>query len=286
MKKKNFSRRDFFKTTAAAGLYATSLSGFPFFDQKQLKTGMQLYCVREECAVDFAGTLKQVSQAGFQGVEFADYFNFSAPEIRKMLDDNGLDVCGTHIHKETLMGDELQKTIEFNSIIKNKYLIIRSFSEELKEKSAAWYQLAADLNTIAEKLKPHAMRVGYHNHDYEFYKLDNGEIAWDILADNTSKEVILQLDTCNSARAGVNPLDYIKRNPGRTVTSHLKPFSKTNPKAYIGQDDIDWKQALELYEKISGIDWYIMEYEEEVENTTPLESLKKNRENLIRILNS
>jgi sugar phosphate isomerase/epimerase len=288
MKKQKYSRRDFIKMSSLAttGLYSAGISGLSLFDQKKLKIGMQLYCVRKECAVDFAATLKQVAQAGFQGVEFADYFNFRASEIRKMLDDNGLEVCGTHIYKETLLGDELQKTIEFNKTLGNKYLIVRSFPEELRQNSAAWYKLAEQLDEITKELKPYDMRVGYHNHDYEFHKLDNGEIAWDILADNTSKDVILQLDTCNCSQAGVNPLDYLKRNPGRTVTSHLKPYSQKKPKAYIGDDDINWKQALQLYEKISGIEWYIMEYEQEVENMTPLQSLKINKENLLKIMTS
>jgi len=288
MKNSKYSRREFIKLSsgATAGMYSAGILGLTSCAPKEMKIGTQLYCVRKECTVDFAGTLKQVAKAGFKGVEFADYFGYSAAEIRKILDDAGLDVCGTHIYKETLLGDQLEDTIVFNKTLGNKYLIIRSFPDELRENSKAWYELAEQLNEIADRLKPHGMLVGYHNHDYEFFKLDNGEIAWDILADNTSKDVILQLDTGNSSQAGINPLDYLKRNPGRTVTSHIKPYSKTNPKAYIGDDDIDWKLALELYEKASGIEWYIVEYEEEIENKTPLGSLKANRENLLKIKNS
>lgn len=289
---KKYSRRKFIKVTSAvaAGGIITETLGHSKPVEKtsdstaNIKIGTQLYCVRKACAEDFAGTLKKVAEAGFEGVEFADYFGYSASEIRQMLDEANLQVCGTHIYKETLLGDQLKETIAFNKTLANKNLIVRSFPEESRREKDAWLQFAEQLNVIAEKIKPEGMRVGYHNHEYEFEPLDTGELPWDILADNTSSDVILQLDTGNSAIAGADPISFVSRNPGRTITSHIKPYSKITETAFIGEDDIDWKEAIKMYEKNSGIEWYIIEYEHELKNTTPLDSLKTNMENLKKLI--
>ena len=76
--------------------------------------GLQLYSVREDCKNDLPGVLKEVARMGYAGVEFAGYYGHSAADLRKMLDDLGLICCGTHTGIQTLLGEELPKTIEYN----------------------------------------------------------------------------------------------------------------------------------------------------------------------------
>jgi sugar phosphate isomerase/epimerase len=118
------------------------------------------------------------------------------------------------------------------------------------------------------------MRVGYHNHTTDFNRID-GEYWWNLFADRTSKDVILQIDTGNASEMeGVTIVDLIRRNAGRTISMHVKPFSKKNPDAYLGADELDWPAILKASESIGGVEWYIIEYERE--NVPPLESLKAN----------
>ena len=87
------------------------------------------------------------------------------------------------------------------------------------------------------------MRVGYHNHTTDFNRID-GEYWWNLFADRTSKDVILQLDTGNASEMeGVTIVDLIRRNAGRTVSMHVKPFSKKNPNAYLGADELDGRRS-------------------------------------------
>ena len=85
----------------------------------RIPIGLRLYSVREDCAKDLPGTLKAVAEMGYEGVEFAGYYNHTATELRKMLDDVGLVCCGTHIGLDTLQGDALEKTIDFHKTIVN-----------------------------------------------------------------------------------------------------------------------------------------------------------------------
>ena len=63
---------------------------------ERIPIGLQLYSVREECAEDLEGVLKAVAEMGYEGVEFAGYHDHSPEDIKKMLDEVGLTMCGTH----------------------------------------------------------------------------------------------------------------------------------------------------------------------------------------------
>jgi sugar phosphate isomerase/epimerase len=133
---------------------------------------------------------------------------------------------------------------------------------------------AAAVNEVAERLRPQRMRVGYHNHTTDFNRID-GEYWWNRFADQTSKDVMLQFDTGNASEMeGVTPQALIRRNAGRTISIHVKPFSKKDPNAYLGADDLDWPAIMTAAETVGGIEWYIIEYEKE--GVPPLESLKAN----------
>jgi len=92
---------------------------------------LQLYSVREDCAKDFEGTLKAVAEMGYEGVEFAGYYERSAENLRAILDNFGLKVAGTHIRIDALLGEELGKTVEFNRVLENKFLIVPSLPAEM-----------------------------------------------------------------------------------------------------------------------------------------------------------
>ena len=92
--------------------------------------GLQLYSVRDDCEIDLPSVLKAVGGMGYDGVEFAGYYGRTASELRQMLDDNGLKCCGTHTGLETILGDELEKTIAFNQTLGNKFLIVPGLPRE------------------------------------------------------------------------------------------------------------------------------------------------------------
>jgi len=275
------NRRSFLINTAGLAVAAGAAAQLRAASSA-IPIGVQLYCVRRELAEDFDGTLKAVADLGFQGVEFADYFGRTAAQLRKALDANGLKCCGTHIYLGDMLGEKLPETIEFNQTLGNRYLIIRWLDEQYRSSPQAFEETVKRIGEISERLKPHGMRVGYHNHDYIFDRY-NGKMLWNILADGTPKEVTLQLDTGNaSMHEGVDVVELLDRNPGRTATIHIKPFSSSNPDAYIGSDELDWPRIIELCETTAGTEWYIIEYE--VEGIPPLKTLGDNRERFRKLL--
>ena len=95
--------------------------------------GVQLYSVRKDCERDLPGTLKALKGYGYEAVEFAGYYGRTAADMRKLLDDNGLKCCGTHTALDTLEGDALAKTIDYNKTIGNKFLIVPWIPEERRK---------------------------------------------------------------------------------------------------------------------------------------------------------
>src|SRR5437879_9355135 len=124
------TRREFLGAVGAAGM--TLGLGLPRVSQGaqmgKIPIGLELYSLREECKTNLPGMLFAVSKIGYKGVEFAGYHGHSAKDLRKMLDDNGIVACGTHTPYESVLGDKLTETVEFNRVIGNKFLIVPSMS--------------------------------------------------------------------------------------------------------------------------------------------------------------
>jgi sugar phosphate isomerase/epimerase len=291
MKSNNLSRRGILKSglAACAGIcsFETLVQAAEEVNQmacakKVMPVGLQLWTVRKECEKDFPGTVAAVAKMGYQGVEFAGYYGRKAEDVRKMLDDNGIKCCGTHTQFDTLMGDNLAKTIEFNKVIGNKYLIVPWLDPKTHTTKASWLEVAKTFNELAEKVKPEGMVVGYHAHGGDFKPVE-GERPWDILFDNTSKDVIMQIDTGNAIGGGADPIAYLKKYPGRSLTIHLKEYSAKNKKALLGEGDVNWKEVFEICETTGGTEWYIIE--EESGEYTPLEAAEKSLKNYRNLRN-
>jgi sugar phosphate isomerase/epimerase len=229
---------------------------------KPIPVAVQLYSVRGDCQTDFDTALAQVAAMGFAGVEFAGYYGYAdrAADLRKRLDTLGLGVAGTHVALSLLQGDALKKTIDFHSTIGCRVLIVPNNPDFTNpEKCKA---LADVFNEVSATLKPLGMACGYHNHTHEFDKTGD-TTYWDLFAERTSKDVILQQDCGWSWFAGVDPVAYIKKYPGRSRTVHFKPAVRKDDghKAILGQDSVDWPAVLAACASTGGTEWIVLEQE-------------------------
>ena len=273
------SRRAFLRTSATAAAFAgmrpaALLAAEPYGGNK-IPFGLQLYSVRDECAKDLVGTVSAVARMGYKAVEFAGYHGRDAKTLRKLLDDVGLKCCGTHIGLDTLLGENLPRTLEFNHTLGNSFLIVPSLPAKYTKTRQGWLDAADIFNGLASQVKSHGMRVGYHNHNIEFKPLD-GEVPWDTFFNRTKKEVVIQFDMGNGVAEGGDPVVYLKRKPGRVASVHVKPFSKAKPNALIGEDEHNWPEIFRLCETVAGVEWYIIEYESDA--YPPLVSVQKTLE--------
>lgn len=254
-------------------------SGKEEWQMARIPIGLELYSVRHDLEKDLRGTLKAVADMGYEGVEFAGYPKHPAEELRALLDELGLTCCGWHTPFELVQDVKLEETIAFNKKLGNRFIIIPGIPENLRTSRTDWLKLADFFNRLADKLAPHGMFTGYHNHYVEFQPLD-GEEPWDTFFSNTKKDVIMQLDMGNALYGGADLVAILKRYPGRGRTVHLKPYSKRLGKddprngyrTMIGEDDVPWSEIFHLCETQGNTEWYIVEYESDL--YPPLEAVK------------
>ncbi|MEX0929289.1 MAG: TIM barrel protein [Balneolales bacterium] len=280
---KNLSRRKFIKWSSGA-VAAASFGGYmgcsPAGTDRGIPLGVQLYSVRHELAEDFEGTIARLAAMGFDGVEFAEFFGMAATEVKAILDEYGLRCCGNHIYFNALRGDEFEETVTFNQELGNENFIIRFIPEQERSSRDTFLRTIDEYNEVVERLDSHGMRLGYHNHDYIF-EMFGDEYLWDILALNSDDRFILQLDTGHAAGMGQDPVELIRRHPGRTASIHAKAHSSVEEAAVIGDDELDWAGIMTVSEEVGGIKWYILEYE--IDGVPPLEALEDCIHNFRRI---
>ena len=246
----------------------------------RIPVALQLWSVREDCARDLEGTLGEVAEMGYDGVEFAGYHGWSAGRLRDLLSELGLEVAGSHVGIGTLIGDELEGSIEFNRELGNRFLIVPALPEVMMGTKKLWLEAASILNGIAGRLGPEGMRTGYHNHMVEFQRID-GEMPWDLVMGSTVDDVVMQFDTGNAMLGGVSAEEisgFMRRYPGRAKTVHLKEFSSANEEALVGEGEVPWREFFGLCESVGETEWYIVE--QEAYPVSPIESARRCLENL------
>ena len=226
----------------------------------RIPIALQLYSIRHECEQDLSGTLQKVADMGYEGVEFAGFYGYSAEELRKILDDVGLPCVGSHTKFPDLQADALEETVAYNRILGNRFLICPGLPQERRDSRQAWLQTARMFDLIAARLDAEDMLTGYHNHTIEFTPMD-GELPWDTFFGNTRQDIVMQLDTGNALHGGGDPVAVLEQYPGRAITVHLKEHSASNDKALIGEGDTDWERVFHLCETVGGTEWYIVEQE-------------------------
>lgn len=242
-------------------------------DKKTLsKIGLQLYTVRRDLEKDFEETLRQVSALGINEVEFAGYFGKKPENIKKILKELKLSAPSAHIGTETLRKN-LAQTIEDAKIIGHKYLVLGYLPENERKTLDDYKKLSELLNKSGEECRKSGLQFAYHNHDFEFIKLEE-KIPFDmILAETDSKNVRIELDLYWTTKGGKNPVDYFEKYPKRFPLVHVKDMDNTPKKSFteVGRGVIDFKKIFSKADR-AGIRHFFIEQDETP--AAPLESVK------------
>jgi len=286
------TRRDFVKWGAAAGAVALARPSSLFAqDKKHIPVGLQLYSVRDVLGKDFEGTLAKVAEMGFEGVEFAGNFGKYGkdPEgLRKLLDGLKLKAAGTHTGAGTLAGDKLKETIAFYKTLGCTLLIVPGDGRYTKSDQTN-KEYCEFMNKTAEALKAEGMFTGHHNHTGEFaVEKESGKSYFDLFAERTSKDVVIQQDMGHTMAANVDPTAIVKKYPGRIKTTHIKnsPAKSTRKKPFVGEDNFDWKAYVTACYEVGGTEWFTLEQEEYPDGKSSLECTKISMDGFQAVLKS
>lgn len=192
---------------------------------KTLPVGLQLYSVRDFLEKDLLGTLKKVKEMGYDYVEPAGLYTYTAKEFRQALDETGLTAVCAHV-PYSQMQENLDKVIEDYKTIGISYIAIPWLEEDDRPDGKNYAKLLENANAFGKKFAENGMTLLYHNHDFEFKKLPDGRYALDAMYDTVPAEYLqTELDCCWVKVGGEDPASYIRKYAGRAPIVHLKDFA-------------------------------------------------------------
>lgn len=253
------SRRHFIKNLSIAGLAMATPLQYALAQAKRVNAiGLQLYSLRKEMGEDFEGTLAALAEIGFKEMEFAGYFNKSAREVRSILDANGLTSPAAHIPL-TDIANNLSQVIDTAATLGQKYIVL-PFMVGADREIDNYPRIAELLNRSGEAAKAAGLKMGYHNHDFEFDVLD-GKRGYDILLAETDPDLVFfEMDLYWAASAGVDPTEYFKENPGRFPMLHVKDRAADGKMADVGRGTLDFAGIFSLA-SVAGFEHYFIEHD-------------------------
>lgn len=229
------------------------------------QVGLQLYTLRDQTNTDFLGTIRKVADMGYQAVEFAGYFGVPARELRTFVEDCGLKAPSSHVglnfKEPDKMEEEFQRQIEYALELGLEYIITpySPFSPEptLEEVD----HVASVLEKAARLVQGTGLQYGYHNHDFEFKKV-NGVAIIDHLLERIPAELMFaEFDLGWVHKGGSRPVDYVNKYAGRVPLVHIKDFGEGRSDTEVGRGSVDFKSVFDVASE-AGIRYYIVEQEQ------------------------
>lgn len=218
-----------------------------------LPVALQLYSVRETAEADLAETLRKVKEMGYDGVEFAGLYGHSPEYVKGLCDGIGLVPVSAHININEMIADP-EKVFGDYETIGCKYAAVPHVDPERRPGGAKFEETVKTIAELGKIAKKHGIQLLYHNHDFEFKKLESGEYGIDYIYRNTPSDLLqTEFDTCWVNVAGEDPAQFIMKYAGRSPVVHLKDFymGKTKPKhmyALIGVKEEEAEKEEAVFE--------------------------------------
>jgi sugar phosphate isomerase/epimerase len=224
-------------------------------DALSARIGLMLYTVREDCAHDFEATLREVASIGYEGVELFDLHGCEAAQVADWLEDTGLTACGRHTSLDGLEGRLPELAAEAKQIGWGRLVLSWADPAELSA------DLVVRLRKLASLAAGHGLEFGYHNHHAEVAPLDGGASFLELLLDDGS--LFLELDLGWAWYAGVDPVLLLEHARGRCPLIHVKDFhSRAGPEfSAVGDGLVDYEHVIPAA-VAAGAEWLLVEQDQ------------------------
>lgn len=272
------SRRRFLGDSAL-GLAASGLvtRGVAEADPLGLPIGCQTWPVRESIGKDFDGTLRQLAADGFRAIElcspegyktlgFGPLASMKPGELRGKIHVTGLRCESCHFGFGELK-EHMDERVAWAKDVGLKQMIIATFGLERGATMADWMKAADEANKLGEQARKGGIQLGFHNHDFEFHKID-GELVYDKLMSQLDGKLVKMQFQVGVARLGYKAADYFEKYPGRFISMHLQDWSPSEKKEVaLGQGEVDWKRTFAAAKK-GGVKNYFVEMDPELMKTS------------------
>lgn len=234
---------------------------------KKKKIGIQLYSVMGAMQKDPAGSIKRLSDMGYNTVELVQWggdtkvFGMAPADFKSLCDDNGVEIVSTHtgIQEDPAKEEEVmarwRQIFEIQKSCGGRYVVIPSYGVDYTEQGVQ--QMCEYFNRVGKLASEYGLKLGYHNHSGEFAKLKGSDkVMWEYLVEHTDPNyVFFELDVYWCSKGGKNPVDYLKKYPNRIRMLHVKD------EFVIGASgDLDFEAIFDQF-YANGMKDYVVEIE-------------------------
>ena len=244
----------------------------------------QMYTVRDftNTPADIAESVRKVKAIGYDAMQVSAFGAISPAELKRIADDNGVEICATHTGFDR-MRDDAQAVIDEHLLWGCNYPAIGSLPASYREEGEAGYvRFAKDASEVGRKLADAALTFAYHNHNFEFQKFGNRTALEIILRESDPKAVQLEIDVYWVQAGGGDPAEWIRKAKSRIDLVHVKDMAiegRETRFAEVGEGNLNWPAIFEAGRE-AGTRWYIVE-QDRCYDRDPFDSLKISYDNLI-----
>ena len=233
------------------------------------EVGIQLYTLREQLAANLAGTMKQIAQIGFKLIEPHNYqdrkiLGLAPAEFRRLLADLGLTMPSIHagtavspVQGQTEILEAMKIAAEDTKAAGARYLVFAFLKPEERTRLDDYKRHADKFNRFGRVCREAGLQFAYHNHAFEFRPLE-GVLPYDYLLENTDPELVkMESDLFFMTLAGVDPVAYFRRNPGRFELWHVNDMAGKDS-TEVGHGTIDFPRIFAA-RQIAGMRHFFVE---------------------------
>ena len=243
-----------------------------------IKLGAQYFTIRDYCQTveDFDTSCKKVSEIGYKYIQLSGIGDFSADEIKPIIDKYGLKVVCTHRPPKNYL-DNLENEIKFHKTLDFKICGVGSmpYFYEMEDRSEAIEEFVKNFKPVVQRLKEEGLVFAYHNHAIEFERI-NGKHTFDTLVEKMSSDNFkFILDVYWLAFAGIDPAKFILKNKDDIACVHfkdLKVVENTAKYAEVGVGNLVWEEIISAC-KEADVEFALVEQDDFWNNNNPFESL-------------
>ena len=212
------------------------------------RVGLMLYSVRDACAGDLEGTLREVAALGYDGVEIFDLHGHAPETVADWLDELGLVAIARHSSLEGIESRLPELAAEARALGWERLVVSWVDPANLNDETIDRLALAATAVSSA------GLELGYHNHDAE---VEQGFL------DRLPHGVFLELDAGWAWYAGADPLMLLATAGSRTPLVHVKDMRRDGGPVHVplGRGDVDYRGLADAANR-AGVEWLIVEQDE------------------------
>lgn len=246
------------------------------------KLGLQVFTLRnyfvDEEMADL--TFKKMAEAGYTEAHTAGRYGMSPETFNGLMKKHGIQIIGSH-NSFDLIKNHAEEVMENHRLYGTRNIGIGSMPAEARVSADACREFIREFNKTAEIYAKNGFKLTYHNHNFEFLRIDGMKTIMDLLYEGFDPDTTsFVLDTCWVMAGCADVREWMEKLAGRIDILHLKDVNLTEADGRkfgtmteVGHGNVYWKGVLDTAEQI-GVKHYIVEQDNNFMDNNPFKSIR------------